>query len=380
MSSGLYVAMAVIGLVGCSPGDRPEACGYRCGPSEACPANYSCHADGRCHSRSAPDIGCTLDGGPDSSPDIVSTYPAADDTEIPVTTSIRIVFDESVVGVDVQSVTLRRRSELVPISASVSYDDREHAATLTPETRLEIGATYVVTVEPYIRDANGTSFAGRSWEFTTVIDSTPPRVSSVTPLDGATEVSIEAPVIVAFSEHVYGVYSDNFTVKDPDGVSVGHFAYLSGSLVRIDGPWVPNTTYTVRLAPVIVDGASNALAGVPLTWSFTTGADTVPPRLLYRIPDMGDTNATMDAVYVRFSERMIGVSTASITLDHDGTPVQTTVMYDDQSHELSVRPVGQLESLTVYRVSLKPTLTDTAGNPIVPGVLSWTFETGELDL
>jgi hypothetical protein len=380
MASRRYVVtMAMLGLVGCDPQDRPDVCGYRCGPSAACPSNYSCHADGRCHLNGAPEFGCTLDGGPDSVPEIVSSYPGDEATEVPVTAAIQIVFDESVVGVNDQTVRLIRRAERLPIAATVVYDDREHAATLTPVTNLEEGETYIIRVDPRIRDTSGNAFAGENWHFTTVTDKIPPRISTIAPLDGATNVGIDTPVIVTFSEHVYGVYADNFTVKGPDGASAGHFADASGTFARIDGPWAPHTTYTVELSgisPVIIDRGSNPLVGVPLAWSFTTGADTVPPQIVSRSPEIGATNYLLDVVSLRFSETMIGASTASVTLDHDGTAVTTTVTYNDLHHELKVLPVGGLAPLTIYRVSVHPTLTDTAGNPIVPGVLSWTFETG----
>ena len=51
----------------------------------------------------------------------------------------------------------------------------------------------------------------------------------------------------------------------------------------------PFTVYKVTLSSSITDLGGNALAGAPIAWSFTTGADTIAPQITSRFPDVDDT-------------------------------------------------------------------------------------------
>jgi hypothetical protein len=67
-------ALLVLALPGCYDVPKPQ-CGFRCGPDESCPEDYTCdHADGRCHLDGSPaSLVCgTVDaaiGGPDAAID-----------------------------------------------------------------------------------------------------------------------------------------------------------------------------------------------------------------------------------------------------------------------------------------------------------------------
>ncbi len=64
-------ALLSLALLGCYDVPRP-ACGFRCGPDEACPEGYTCNgADGRCHlNGSSPSLVCgTVDARLDGPPD-----------------------------------------------------------------------------------------------------------------------------------------------------------------------------------------------------------------------------------------------------------------------------------------------------------------------
>lgn len=83
-------ALLSLALLGCYDVPRPE-CGFRCGPSEACPEDYTCNvADGRCHlNGSSPSLVCgtvdapaadapVADAPPDAGVDAAADAPVAD--------------------------------------------------------------------------------------------------------------------------------------------------------------------------------------------------------------------------------------------------------------------------------------------------------------
>ena len=62
LALGVLLALA---LLGCYDVPKP-ACGFRCGPSGACPEDYTCDpSDGRCHLNGAPpSLVCETGGAP----------------------------------------------------------------------------------------------------------------------------------------------------------------------------------------------------------------------------------------------------------------------------------------------------------------------------
>jgi hypothetical protein len=81
-------ALLSLALLGCYDVPRPE-CGFRCGPSEACPEDYTCNgADGRCHlNGSSPQLVCgtvaplsdaSRDAPTDAGVDAAADAPVAD--------------------------------------------------------------------------------------------------------------------------------------------------------------------------------------------------------------------------------------------------------------------------------------------------------------
>lgn len=114
---------------------------------------------------------------------------------------------------------------------------------------------------------------------TSTLDTTPPTVSSTTPLDHATGVFLNRTVAPTFSEAMNEstLTKANFTVAKPSGAVVaGSVAYDSASHTETFTPssnLAPSTTYTVTIAGG-VNGVRD-LAGNPLAvdkvWTFQTG-------------------------------------------------------------------------------------------------------------
>ena len=103
-------------------------------------------------------------------------------------------------------------------------------------------------------------------------DTTPPTVNSTSPLGGASDVPVDAKILVTFSEamDVATINSSSYTVNDGAGNIAGTIAY--NGVVATFTPSSAldyNTTYTATITTDVEDLDGNVLATV-YTWSFTT--------------------------------------------------------------------------------------------------------------
>jgi len=132
--------------------------------------------------------------------------------------------------------------------------------------------------------------SGPNFDIITNIDDEPPVVAVVSPTNGATDVSIDAPVLIRFSERIDpATLQGGFSLVDPLAQAVGGYA----AIVRDDSviafthsqPLAYATTYTLTLSTTLTDWNGNALAA-PYISSFTTG--NAPPLILTSlVPDTG---------------------------------------------------------------------------------------------
>ena len=140
-----------------------------------------------------------------------------------------------------------------------------------------------------------------------------------------------------------------------------------------------NTTYVVSLTGV-QDVHGNALAA-PYQWSFTTGADTIAPLVVYRSPGPGDLDVPLSPLIVaQFSEFMTAatVNGSSITVTGPGGAVAGTVVYNSLVGQGVFTPSAPLSPNTTYTAHVTTAVQDMAGNPL-EAADSWSFTTGALN-
>ncbi|MBL0334034.1 MAG: DUF4082 domain-containing protein [Chitinophagaceae bacterium] len=118
-------------------------------------------------------------------------------------------------------------------------------------------------------------------------DVNPPQVTSVSPVAGATNVSVNSTVQAVFNEPLDGLTIDNTTVELRDGSNTlipAAITYNSGTRTISITPNTNiafTTNYTALLkggisAPHITDVAGNAMTN-DYSWSFTTVSEPPPP-------------------------------------------------------------------------------------------------------
>ncbi|GFE61361.1 Ig-like domain-containing protein [Geobacter sp. AOG2] len=217
-----------------------------------------------------------------------------------------------------------------------------------------------------------------------------PYVSSTTPANNATGVSVSDPIVINFSEAVkwttvYNNGSYRITVfEDAPNTPFTALTYspTSDSTRYTLTPTTAlkfSTKYRVVVNYRIKSVYTNESMGNnsnTYTFYFTTESapDTVPPTVTPSSPADGATNVPLNSTIVaQFSEPMTStsVTTSSFTLNNG---VSGTVVYDSTNNTATFTPSSALAGGTTYTATVTTAVTDLAGNHMAANK-TWQFTT-----
>ncbi len=228
-------------------------------------------------------------------PTVILTVPAAGATGVANNTKITAVFSEDMDASTITntSFTVTNSTLGTAVAGTVSYAVAARTATFTPSTApLASNTLFTATITTVAADLAGNALAGNTavppaagnhvWTFTTGAtgDTTPPTVTTVSPLDGASGVCLTKIVSGTFSEAMDAatINAATFRVTDGGVAVAGTVTYDAPSRVASFTPSSATGFAASRnFVATIVSGAAGVkdLAGNPLVadrvWSFTTG-------------------------------------------------------------------------------------------------------------
>ena len=192
-----------------------------------------------------------------------------------------------------------------------------------------------------------------------VYDTTAPTVSSVTPVDGATNVSRTAPVSAVFSEDMFAVSVDDtsFTLNDGSSTVLATISFDPGTntaSLQADTTLATLSNYTATLSTGVSDLAGNGLTENH-AWSFTTADGSWGTATLVESDDAAkpqiavDGNGNALAVWYQYdgtrnniwSNRYSAASgswgtAALIETDDAGDAVYPKIAFDNSGNALAV--------------------------------------------
>lgn len=219
-------------------------------------------------------------------PAVVATSPAAGATGVAVGTLVVADLTEPLdpASVGTSSFNLTDAGGAL-VAGTVTLSASGTTATFAPVSPLAPSATYTATLSATapsaIRDLAGNALAADvTWTFTTAApaDVTPPSVVSFTPGQGATEVLLDSPLVVTFSEAVdpASVTPDTFqltTTPFPSNFVGPPTIAVAGDTVTYQAPrgaWFAfGQTFVATLTTGIRDLAGNPLPA-SVSWTFAT--------------------------------------------------------------------------------------------------------------
>ncbi len=279
----------------------------------------------------------------DGTDPVVNTlYPEDNQANIALTDNLQMTFDEFVYlntgNIEIRKVTGGTLVESINVT-SLDGDGTE-TITIDPSSDFESQVEYYVLVfSGAFTDAAGNEYAGISgttdWTFTTV-DINNPYISSRSPVDESTDVSVNTDLVITFSENIFAQSGGFIDIKRTDDnstessidVTSEHITGSGTAEITVDIPITldSETSYYVNIdATAFDDSEGNSFTGISSTtyWNFTTEDNTVPTVTITSI-ESDSTNVSSFEVSIEFSEVVTGFEIGDITVGNGAAANLTT--------------------------------------------------------
>ena len=314
-------------------------------------------------------------------PTVTSTVPAASAVGVPIGNSFTATFSEAMGPATITPLTFTLQNGATPIAGTVSYSGV--TAVFAPQVSLTPGTNYTASITNGAKDPAGVALAANYvWNFTTaaVLDTTRPTVTSTSPNNGATNVTLGNALTATFSKAMNPLSISNatFTLAQGNEPVAGTVNYtgVTATFTPI-ASLAPNVAFTATITAGAKDLAGNALIGNYI-WTFTTGAavETVRPTVISTTPLNGATLVTSTSdLTATFSKLMnpLTLTTATFLVRQGAIPIPGTVTYSGTT--ATFRPASNLAPNTQYDVVITTTAADLAGITLLNN-FAWSFTTG----
>ncbi|SDX43228.1 Ig-like domain-containing protein [Flavobacterium degerlachei] len=210
------------------------------------------------------------------------------------------------------------------------------------------------------------------------VDGVCPIVEITSPINGATNVSIDQLITVTFNEEMNPetINQSSFTLNGSSQVA-GVVSYSNKTATFTPSALLsPNTTYTARITRTIKDLTGNALQTETI-WTFSTGL-TVTPMVAATDPENNTNNVVLNKlVTVNFNMAMKAstITETTYTLKQGATTVAGTVSYSGTTAIFT--PTAPLLPNTVYTATVSKAATNLDNNALLNDYV-WKFTTGAL--
>jgi len=204
-----------------------------------------------------------------------------------------------------------------------------------------------------------------------------PTVSSTSPANLATGVSVGANITATFSEDMdpATIIAANFSLMQGATSIPGAVSYIgSVAIFNPTAALANDTVYTATIDTGVTDLAGNALAANKV-WSFTTAVETTPPTVSSTSPADDAVGVAIGSdITATFSEAMdpTTIVAANFTLMQGATSIPGAVSY--VGLVATFNPTAALANDTVYTATIDTGVTDLAGNALATNKV-WTFTT-----
>jgi methionine-rich copper-binding protein CopC len=331
-----------------------------------------------------------------NAPAILGLVPADNQVNVATSTNLIITFSEPVKkGTGVITFTQGSTTQTIDVT-SPGVTISSSLVVIDPPADFPPGATVSVQMPAGVfTDLTNNVFAGlaspNAWNFT-VVDNAAPTTATLTPADGAVNVSPNTNLTITFSEVVkkgvgtitvnQGTTSQLLDVADPS-------VLVSGNTVTISPPLdLPmGVSVYVQISPgAFTDQVNNPFAGITntTTWNFTV-ADPVAPSVTALSPlDNAVGVANTENLVITFTEP-VKKGSGVITINQGATSQSINVSSVDvtiSGNTVTINPPANFPSGDNVFIQIPSgAFTDLANNSFagITGPDEWNFKVADLN-
>src|SRR6185437_4024931 len=311
---------------------------------------------------------------------ITSITPSSGATNVALNTNVVVQFNKAIDPLTVNATSIyvfdntASNNPVVPGTLTVSANQQTvtfaQALPFEPNHRICVYASY----ELCVFDLSGNAFNGNTECFTTGggTDSTAPTVLSVTPLNNATGIGPNNPVMVTFSKSMnQGTLNNNVAMYNGSTLYTSSYSVSNDNTMVIfsSGNLPFSTTFTVVVNPDVTDLAGNALAG-EFSSTFTTGPAPVTgqPQVTAMRPGSGATGVNPANPITFFLSAPLNpatVTASTLVITQNGVPVAGTINVAAGNQDVSFTPAAPFAGGAIVNIFFTSGAKDPSGNSLV---------------
>ncbi len=302
-------------------------------------------------------------------PAVLAVFPPTGATAVDPATPIVWTFSEPV---DPLSVSSRFMPVVLDTGGALSgtYRIEGPMVTFTPVPPLPA----LTRVRPLLLGGAVRDLAGNTAEFFESffdtggsVEEVPPQLLMVTPVDGATDIGPNVPVVFTFSEPIsplsiddrhFGLLAEGepvpaYVATSDDGRTISLFASLP-----------PAAEVTVVAAGDVTDLSGNRLAYFQSRFSTASSYDGRPPSVVAQRPGNGAVGVAPGTSLVLFTDERLDPATLSgaLLVAQNGQPVSGSVQVTGDSRIIEFVPEAPWPAGAPVEVFLTSDARDVAGN------------------
>ena len=317
-------------------------------------------------------------------PAVVSTNPASGATGVPINATVNATFNEGMDPSTFTTSTFTLTQGASSFAGTVTYVNATATATFTPANNLSTNTTYTATITTGVADLGGNILpTAYSWNFTTSPTAVMPIVISTDPANLATGVAVNKQITATFNEAMNPATINTSTfllMQTVSGtITTNGNVTFSGTTATFAAPsqLLPNTSYTATITTGAKDLAGNALVS-NYSWSFTTGANIIPPTVTATVPANQATGVALNSqINATFSEAMdpTTINTATFTLVQTVSGVSSNGSVTYSGTTAAFMPPSNLSPNISYTATITTGAKDPSGNALASNFV-WSFTTG----
>ncbi|HEX4133697.1 MAG TPA: Ig-like domain-containing protein [Bryobacteraceae bacterium] len=319
---------------------------------------------------------------PDTTHGSITMLPTSGTTNVATNTSVVFTFTKIYDPATVSyggNVRLYDSTVGTYIAGTITLNAALTTVTFTPSAPLEPNHQYCgyggYPFTALISDLAGNTFSSFvndiCFQTANTADTTPPTVISVIPLNNATGIGPNNPVIVTFSKSMNPstLTSSNLAIYEGTTVYTRSFnVSFDGTMAVFNAGNLPyNTTFTVVVTPNVADLAGNQLAA-QFTSTFTTipQPTTTVPTVTAIHPTAGATGVPVNAAITFFISEPLNTATVpgALNVSQNGVLITGNITYGSNNQVVTFTPSTNFLKGANIEAFFTPAATDNSGNPL----------------